>query len=137
MLIVNHPNLGQRFSISPLDLPKMRGARVQYERQVDVTNERGGISPAYLYTIEGHLFDGDCIMIPALTNKGAVVSKLDSESLAAKFLKDTIDMATIVHDDIFERVQTDVHAPKGFGQLNEKHQVIMNNILEAKLARKH
>jgi hypothetical protein len=92
MIVLEHPHLGLRHSMSADDLALVNYARPRFERLADVDTPHGrGL--AALFSIDGALFDGECIMVPVMTNKGRQISALQAESLADHFLQTTIASA--------------------------------------------
>lgn len=90
MLVIDHPVIGPRFSHTLETMASANNAQVRYEKTVDAKTESGQFGRAHLYSVDGSLFQGDCIMIPAVNKRGVAVSLMTCESLAEQFLKDTI-----------------------------------------------
>lgn len=99
IFLVDHPNLGLRNSYTSEALAKVNFYRPRYEKTVDVIDERGLKGPAHLFTIDGALFNGECIMVPAQTKKGGRVSANAAESLAEQFIRDTVKAARQAHEE--------------------------------------
>lgn len=134
-LIVDHPNLGRRPSLDADELKAMRSASAFFEKQIDVETPQG-VRPVRLFTVEGYLFGGDCIALPALTTKGRLLTAGESQSLADQFIARTIEEAELYFTDPLSSLATHADTSKSFGSdTNGEFRLKLENVMADKSRR--
>lgn len=132
MILLDHPQLGMRYSYSTEEVAQLNVSRVRHERSIDVQTPHG-TRPAALFSVDGWLYDGECILVPLLTNKGRMITALQAESLAEKMLADTIKAAREgVNYDPDAGVEVHTNAEDYSQPLRSDYRVMMERILADK-----
>lgn len=131
-LLIDHPNLGQRYSLDAGELKALASGVAVFEKQIDVQTDQG-MRPVRLFTVDGYLFGGDCIAVPAMTNKGRMMTAGESQSLADQFVAASIEEADLYFTDPLESLQSYTGTAKETGpQMNGEFRLKFENALADK-----